>query len=115
MKIDFEKVLDTVIEWNDARADYIHSSQVYNAAHGHGLNLDHAKTNEELHIVYAHRHNQRMDEAVHRVFDALGMDREERERAYKAARALARWYERTEWERLAPETMLEALGQYIAG
>lgn len=114
MKINFGDILDTVIEWNDARADYIKSSRKYNEAHGHGVNLDHAKTAEEFHIAYAHRYDQRMDEAVHRVFDAIGLDSDERTRAYSAARALTRWYERTNWERLAPQAMLEALGRYIA-
>lgn len=114
MKIDFERILDTIIEWNDARTDYIKSSRRYYEAHGHGLNLDHAKTEEERHIVYAQRYDQRMNEAVYRIFDALDLDREERERAYSAARALTRWYEETRWERRAPLDMLEALGQYIA-
>lgn len=113
--MNIERFLDVINEANDACNDYRRSSARYYRDHGHGVRLDAPKTQEERHIAYAFQYDHTEESVVMGIFDVLGFDSDQRERAYSAARAIRRWYNDTDWLFLPKREMLDALMRYIIG
>lgn len=113
--MNIDRLIDFMIERDDADFDYTVSSKRYYKKHGHGVNLDRAKTHEECHIEYAYHALERAHDTVYGIFEVLGLDTEQRERAYAAGRFMKRWYESTKWERLPSHETLERVWDYIKG
>ena len=115
MRINFERIIDKMIECNGCTADYCKSSRDYYKSHGYGLNLDRATTGtqEEKHIVYAYHASDRADSEMRTMIEVLDLSREETARLMTAARAAERWYNRTRWERLIPTDLLNRLERFV--
>lgn len=113
--INIDRLIDLVLENSSDTYDYHKSSAVYRRQHGHGVWLDKAATLEEKHIVYAYHSSDRSYSSILATTEVLMMDREQIERMYCAARAMNRWYEATNWERLPSQELLQRLEQYIFG
>lgn len=115
MKLDVEYFLDKIIEYNENVYDYTKSSRQYVKKHGHGVYLDASSKfkPEERHIEATYRWQNENQSEVMAMFELLGLDRDERHRAYKAARTLQRWYKRTQYERCITWEMREAFERYI--
>ena len=117
MRINVERLLDTIIECYDATAEYRKCSRQYADKYGHGLHMYNGKklTPEEQHIEYCYHEDNNAWNNVIYTYEALDMDPEERTRAERAAKVLRDWYVRTGYERLPRYEMLEALRGYIEG
>ena len=114
MKINTEYLLDAVIEWRDAKNEYYHASKKHYAKYGYGVNIDRPRDDEQKHIAWAYREESSAWRMLDAVMTVTDLDRDERERAYSAARALVRWYIKTKWERIPPASLVEALEKYIS-
>ena len=113
--INIDRLIDLVLENSNDTYDYHKSSAVYRRQHGHGVSLDKVTTPEEKHIAYAYHSSDRSYSSVLAVTEILLMDREQIERMYCAARAMNRWYEATNWERLPSQELTQKLERYIFG
>lgn len=113
--INIDRLMDLVLENSSDTYDYRKSSAVYYRAHGHGVNLDKATTPEEKHIAYVHHSSDRSYTSVLAVCEVLMMDMEQIERMYCAARAVNKWYQRTNWEKLMSHELKRRLENYIFG
>lgn len=113
--INIDRLMDLVLENSSDTYDYHKSSAVYYRAHGHGVMLDKATTPEEKHIAYTYHSSDRSYTSVLAVCEVLMMDREQIERMYCAARAVNKWYQRTNWERLLPDSLRKRLESWIFG
>ena len=113
MRINFERVIDKMIECNGCTAEYLKSSRDYYKSHGYGVNIDRAKTQEEKHIAYAYHASDRADSEMRTMIEILDLSREETARLMTAARVAERWYNRTRWERLIPEDLLNRLERFV--
>lgn len=115
MAVNYDRLIDVIIESFDAETDYRHSSDVYKRETGFTLNLDEARTNFERHIAYVCRYSYAAGCTVSTLFDVLGFDSDQRGRAYAAARIARNWYNKTKWERLIPDSMIGQIEKYIKG
>lgn len=115
--INIDRLMDLILENSSDTYDYRKSSAVYFKAHGHGVWFDNATvpTPEEKHIDYTYHASDRSYSNVLAVCEVLMMDREQIERMYCAARAVNRWYQRTNWERLLPHDLKRRLESWIFG
>ena len=113
--INIDRLMDLVLENSNDTYDYHKSSAVYFKAHGYGVRLDKVTTPEEKHIAYTYHSSDRSYTSVLAVCEVLMMDRKQIERMYCAARAVNRWYQRTNWERLMPQDLKRRLESYIFG
>ena len=118
MKINFnmDRLMDLMMEADNAAFDYHKSSKDLYRKRGYGVNLDSAKTKEEKHIVYAYHSDEKSSEVVWSIIQVLGFDREQESRLRSAYRALKRWYEKeTKWERIAPEELIDRITMFVVG
>lgn len=113
--INIDRLMDLVLENRSDTYDYRKSCAVYFKAHGHGVWLDKATTPEEKHIAYTHHSSDRSYTSILAICEVLMMEREQIERMYCAARAVNRWYQRTNWERLLPYDLERRLESWIFG
>lgn len=113
--INIDRLMDLVLENNSDTYDYRKSSAAYHRTHGHGVWLNKATTPEEKHIVYTYHSSDRSHSNILAVAEVLMMDREQIERMYCAARAVSKWYQRTNWERLLPYDLKRRLESWIFG
>ena len=113
--INIDRLIDLVLENSNDTYDYRKSSAVYFKAHGHGAWLDKATAPEEKHIAYTYHSSDRSYTSVLAVCEVLMMDREQIERMYCAARAVNRWYQRTNWEKSLPYDLKRRLESWIFG
>lgn len=111
--INMDRLLDIVNECFDATTDYYWSSKKYYRKHGYGVWLDHAKTDEEKHIVYAYHNDASANDTLRSLEEVFRMDGDEVNRLYHAARVAKKWYERTSYERVIPEEVLGRLESYV--
>lgn len=114
-KINVDRLLDMIIEEFDSTSDYCKSSAIYYKNHGHGVSIDRAFTKEERHIAYAYHADDRERTVSRTAFEILGLNIDQIGRAYNAARAVKRWYNRTNWERLLPHDLIDRIENYIYG
>ena len=114
MKINIDRAIDAAREANSAYFDYAHASKVYYKKHGHGVNLDRIKTEEESRINWYRIMNDRASDALYMVCEVLDMSKAQRARLNTMARAFERWYNRTGWERLPSEDLLNRAHRFIA-
>ena len=113
MRTNIEALLDTINNYDEAYREYAHASRLYFKTNGHGVNIDRAKTDEEKKIARLYHAEAAALDSVWAVLEVLDCSTEERARAYKAARALRRWYTMTEWRRLPSSELVAALERYI--
>lgn len=118
MKINFnmDYLMDLMMEADNATFDYYKSSKDFYKNHGHGVNLDHAKTDEEKHVVYAYHSNDKSNEVVWSIIQVLDFDQEQQVRLMTAYKAVKRWYDKeTKWQRCLPNDLIERLTAFIVG
>ena len=117
MKINMDRVLDFMLELDDATFDYCKSSKKYFKKHGHCVYLDVAKglTPEERHIDYAYHNEDKCRNIVWSVMEVLNLDTDQRNRLYVATRAMKRWYEKTEWQYCAPSELIDRIAVFVEG
>ena len=115
MSLNIERLMDFIMEAYDNTADYTKSSRDYYRKHGYGVNIDRAKTPEEKHIAYMYHSSAAADDVVRALMEVLNLDYEQQTRAYSAARALKRWYEKTQWNRLPSSDLIDRIWGYIQG
>ena len=113
--MNYEVLLDTIMQRNTDVYDYYKLSKAYIKEHGHGLNIDRAKTDKERRIAYLSRETWFEDGGIDTCMDLLGYEREQRLMAYKAARALERWYAKTDWQRCPSRDLIDRLQRYVEG
>lgn len=113
MKID--RLIDFMVERDDTENDYAWSSRKYRKKHGHGVWFGNIKTDEEKHIEYAYHNLSSINDAVYSIFEVLGLNTDQRNRAYAAGRFMKRWYEKTGWERIPSEELVNRVWEYIQG
>lgn len=116
MKINIDRLFDYMMEADSWKSDYCKSSKDFYKNHGYGASLDRAKTDEEKHIAYAYRNDDKSSEVVWSVIEVLGFDQEQRARLFSAHKAVKRWYEKeTHWERCLPDDLIGRLTTFILG
>ena len=113
--INTERLVDYVIQSNEESFDYHRSSAIYIKSHGHGVFLNDGRklSKDEEHIRYAYHSSQAADDSVYAICEVLNLDKEGRSRLYSAARAVSRWYRRTNYERCLPDSLLDDLTKFI--
>ena len=102
-----------MLEAMDSERYYRHSSAVFYKKHGHGVNMEMAKTNEEKNIVYAWYRREAGWEAVSSIRDILGFGEVENSRLNAVARAVRKWYESTGYKQLLPELLQKRILVFI--
>ena len=118
MKINMDRLLDLMMEYENDNHDYYYFGAKYRQEHGHGIYMYSGKelTAEEQHLEYLMHASEKGSHAIWAVLDVIGYDNEQRERFYSVFRAVKRWYEKeTQWQRLLPEDLLEKIERYIVG
>lgn len=115
--MNIERLLDKVIEAMDSTFHYYRESARYRSAHGCGAYLDlRAGLSAEKENLY-HKHNRDYEDnsALSEIFEVLDFNRDQIDRAYIAARALRRWYERTGWAFCPSYELDDALEKFVIG
>ena len=114
INLNMDRLMDMMMEADNATFDYNNSSKVYYKKHGHGVHLDRATTAEEKHIVYAYHSNDKSNEIVWSIIQVLGFDSEQENRLRAAYRAVKRWYEKeTKWQRCLPDDLIERIEKFV--
>lgn len=114
--IDMSRLIDLMMEADDASYDYSKSSRNFFRQHGYGVNLGHVKSDEERHIVYAYHSDSAHRDAVWSILEVLGLDTEQKKRLFSAKQAMKRWYEKeTKWQRLPSDELLGRLACFVMG
>ena len=115
--MNFERVLDHVLEHNDTYAAYIISSINYRKKHGCGAYFDlregMSEDKQRLYSAYQYDNEQRT--MMYAMLDILDYDREQNERLYKAARALKKWHDRDNWEHCPSSELIDRLEKWVTG
>lgn len=109
MNIDVERIIDAVEEESNSYFDYCKSVQTLYK--GPFEEFEKRKN----HLEYANNYHDRQQTAVYTLIEVFNLDQEAQERLYAAARAVRRWREDTNWERLMPDTMQDQLKLFIFG
>ena len=118
MKINFnmDRLIDLMMEADNATFDYWKSSKVLYKKRGYGVNMDRAETAEEKHIVYAYHSDEKTNNAVWSILQVLDFDQDQQDRLRSAYRAVKRWYEKeTKWERCLPDELIERIEKFVIG
>lgn len=116
INLNMDRLMDMMIEADNAAFDYYKSSKDYYRKHGYGVHLDRATTEEEKHIVYAYHSNDKSNEIVWSIVQVIGLDREQENRLRAAYRAVKRWYEKeTKWQRCLPDGLIERIEKFVIG
>lgn len=114
--MNISNLLDHINTANDSYQAYVYGSAQYRARHGHGVFFSNRKLDpEEMHIDYLYHDNDREDTKLTGIFEVLDFDRDQIARSYIAARAIRRWYNSTNWERLPSDELLERLKSFVVG
>lgn len=116
MRVNIEKLIDTVNEMNDATRDWYASNAAYHRAHPfRTVWLDRPANDDEKHIVWAAHQTDTMRTVFWTLCETLNLTVAEHKRLCSAARALRKWYEKTQWERCPDHDMLKSLENFIFG
>ena len=116
INLNIDRLIDMMMEADDATFDYWKSSKVLYKKRGYGVDMDRAKTAEEKHIVYAYYSDEKANNAVWSILQVLGFDREQGKRLRIAYRAVKRWYEKeTKWQRCLPDDLIERVEKFVIG
>ena len=116
-KINIDRLMDIIGEEFDSTNDYFKSGAEFyrkNGCHAYFYNGK-KLTHEEEHIKYAYHADDRARTVTTSLFEVLGLDKDQTARAYIAARAVRRWYNDTEWQRLLPHDLLDRIEAFIYG
>ena len=113
----FDRFLDKIAEnWADYDA-YKRLSVAYRKAHGFGCFMD-IRTGlsaEKEKLYHASESEQASWGSVSAMIELLDLDRDQIARAYIAARALLRWYNRTEWQFCPSRDLVDRLEKFVMG
>lgn len=113
----FDRFLDKIAEnWADYDA-YKRLSVAYRKAHGYGCFMDiRTGLSAEAEKLYHAEENERISAwSVSDMIELLDLDRDQIHRAYIAARALLRWYNRTEWAFCPSLELIDRLEKFVMG
>lgn len=114
MNINIDRAIDVTREANQAYREYAEASAIYRKNHcGLGVNIDRATTPEEKKIAYLCKWNDAEQNKYFGVCEVLNLSRAERVRLNTMARAFEKWYNRTGWERLPSEDLLNRAYRFI--
>lgn len=113
--MNISNLLDHINNANDTYNEYAHESKRYYKEHGYGVNIDRARTKDERHLAWLYHSNDREYIKMTGIWEVLDFDRDQIARAYTAARAIKRWYEQTEWQRMPSEDLLSRLNNFVIG
>lgn len=107
MKIDIERLIDVITEEKDAYSDYAKSG-----ANLHKGDFTELRKRKE-HMDYAYHYYSGRQDATASVLEVFRFDAEQRSRLYIAARAVARWRNATNWEKLIPDSMKRQIAHFV--
>lgn len=114
--IKIDRLIDKVNEQAEAERDYRHSCRKYRKRHPFKtIHLDNPKNDEERHIIYASGYLDKMNEAVCSLCYVLDFSPEQNERLFKAARAMRKWYEKTEYQFFPSDDLNKRIAAFIIG
>ncbi len=100
MKINIERLLDSVTEYYAAYGEYARVTTNHISADNDKLNYLFRQETETLHNV--------LD-----ICDILVLNNDQKDRLYKAAKVYRRWQEKTGYENFMPEKMVDQFYKYI--
>lgn len=109
MHIDIERLIDAVAAYNEAYQEYAHSAKTLYRGSFETI------TERKHHLEYAREVSDREQSAVYTLIEVFNLDKEAQIRLYSAARAVNRWRNATNWERLIPDTMQDQIRRFIFG
>lgn len=109
MHIDIERLIDAVAAYNEACQEYAHSAKTLYRGSFETI------TERKHHLEYAREVSDREQSAVYTLIEVFNLDKEAQIRLYSAARAVNRWRNATNWERLIPDTMQDQIRRFIFG
>lgn len=113
--MNIERLLDKIIEAMDSTFSYYRESARYRSAHGFGAYFDlRAGLSAEKENLY-HKYNRDYEDnsALSAIFEVLDFNSDQIARAYVAARALRKWYNRTEWQFCPGYELKDALEKFV--
>lgn len=113
MTINFDNLEAVINDYFYCEESYRHLSARYFRAHGHGVNLDRVKTDEEKRVSYAYHEREKAYNAFWSIGSVFGFDRDQFDRLVSAFRALTRWYEKHQWMDCPSAKMKRQLLDYI--
>ena len=115
--INIDNLLNIVMQYYDDDASYRTKSKAYHRTHGHGVYFYNGKrlTKEEQGIEWASREADDTMHTLWALYDVLELDPDQVRRLHTACKALRRWYNDTQWERLPSHELQARLGAFIFG
>lgn len=115
--MNIERLLDIILEAMDSTFAYYRESARYRSAHGCGAYFDlrAGLSAEKEKLYYAHNRDYEDNTALSAIFEVLDFDSDQIARAYIAARALRKWYIRTEWQFCPGDNLKAALEKFVIG
>lgn len=115
MKINFENLEAVMGDFFYCTEDYYHSSSRYYREHGYGVNIDHAKTAEEKHIMWAYHNKEKAYNAYFAIASVFCDDEDSRDRLFSAFRSVNKWYEKNQWRDCLNSETKDKIIRYIFG
>lgn len=114
MKINIDRMMDLMSEWFDSNNDMNESNARYHREHPYiTIWADNPRNSEEKHILSAARWADKHYDVILGIFEVLDMDREQRERAWIAVRAIRRWYSDTKYQFCPTEELLNRIEKFV--
>ena len=119
MNINFsmDRLIDMMMEADQNTREYYKLARQYKKAHGFipCIDMRHGLDNELIRIYDASKREQEGNNVVWSILEVLGFDQEQRGRLLSVHRAMKRWYEETEWQRLPSEELIERVTRFVVG
>lgn len=109
LNIDIERLIDAVVAYNEAYQDYAHSAKTLYRGPFETI------SERKHHLEYAREVSDREQSAVYTLIEVFNLDKEAQTRLYIATRAVNRWRNATNWERMIPDTMQDQIRRFIFG
>lgn len=115
--MNFERLLDHVNEQTESYGAYHLASIQYKKKHGYGCYMDLGRGMDEDKQKVYHAYETDREEwyKLIAILEVLDYDSEQSDRLYKAARALRRWYNRTEWQYCPSRDLIDRLEKWVVG
>lgn len=115
MRINFDTIIDYMMEKDGEYAEYRRLCEVYKKNHRISY-IDMTLHTQETERIRMHQNFfDRSDAALDAVLAVLEFDTEQEKRLYDIYRAVKKWYEKTEWQRNLPEELVERIEAYVVG
>lgn len=119
MRINFDRLIDYMMEKDGEMARYRRVLETYKKNHGvpYGdCGYAYRYIDKEVEeIMVCRNFFDRSMAAIDAAVEVIGLNEEQLERLYDIYRAVKKWYVKTKWKRYLPEELVERIEAYVVG